>query len=202
MRNFLNDPLNMRDAEGFWLGAISGSATTIAAGGDVFSFVNLLARPVCVVAMPIRWVTTTAFSAAQSLAFRVNKVTGFSAQNNANGTLVQAHYLYAGGSNLNNAGAAILTTDRVPTTEMSGYIVATNTAISGGTYTAYDADEPDHLAVSASATSPVLSDDGVLPGPLPLVLGQNEGIVVTNLITMGSTGVGRLFVGVRGWRKN
>ncbi len=199
-RNFSPASFNLTQAEGFVCGAVSGLVTGLAAGNDVFSFINLLDRPVIVTGVRLRFVTTTAFSSAQCMAFRVNKVTGFSAQHSAGGTSVQAHYLYQAGVAVTNAGTPVATGDRIPTTEINGYIAATG-AISGGTYTAEDTDEPEQFAVGAGSTLPVVVDDWLpTQGLLPLVLPKNSGIVVNNQIAMGSSGVGNLFVGIDGWR--
>ncbi len=199
-RNFLNDSINLRDAEGFVCGAVSGLVTAVAAGGDVFGFVNLIDRPALITGIRLRWVTTTAFASAQALAFRVNKVYGFTAIHTTGGTAVQAHYLFQGGVASKADGSAPAVGDRIPLTELSAYISATG-AITGSTYTGEDTDEPEQFAVGAGSVLPGVYDD-YLPGQgiLPMVLTKNTGIVVNNHILMGASGVGNLFVAVDGYR--
>lgn len=185
---------NAEGAEGILFPAVSGLVTAVAAGGDLAGFVNLDPRPLCVTAIRIRWVTTTAFASAQALAFRVNKVTGFTAIHTTGGTAVQAHHLFAEGI----VGTAV--GDRVALASLSGYIAATG-AISGATYTAEDTDEPDVFAVGAGSTLPGVYEDWTPPIRGMLVLPQFTGIVVNNQILLGSSGVGNLFVGIDGYRQ-
>lgn len=181
------------DAEGVCIAMISGDVTGVAAAADLGSIVNLDARPLCVRASAIRWATKTAFASAQCLEFRVNKVYGFTANNNSGGTSVQAHHYFAGGIVGNATGG------RIALTSISGYIAATG-AISGGTYTAEDLDEPEQIAVSAGATLPGIYDDYIPVGGLPWVLEQNTGLVLNNHIAMGGSGVGHLFWRVDAYR--
>jgi len=185
---------NAEGAEGIVWGAVSGLVTAIAAGADVAGFVNLDARPFCVTGIRIRFATTTAFTSAQALAFRVNKVTGFTAIHTTGGTAVQAHHCFAEGI----GGTA--TGDRVALTSLSGYIAATG-AISGATYTAEDTDEPDVFAVGAGSTLPGVYEDWSPPARGMLVLPQFTGLVVNNHLLMGASGFGNLFVGIDGYRQ-
>lgn len=187
--NLVIHPANMVAARGIRVGAVSGSLTTVAAGGDVFGITNLSVHPYAVSLVSLRFVTTTAFASAQGLAFRVNKVYGFTAIHNSGGTAVQAHYKRQS----QVRGSAV--GDRVPLTELSAYIANTG-AISGATYTAEDTDEPDWFAVGAGSTLPAVYEDYSPADGLCTVLEQNEGIVVNNHILMGSSGVGNLFVGL------
>ena len=83
---------NLVQAEGYLVGCRSNLLTGVAAAADVFGMRNILAtRDALAVAwIRLRWVTTTAFGAAQSLAFRVNKVYGFTAIHDTGGTAIQA----------------------------------------------------------------------------------------------------------------
>jgi hypothetical protein len=180
---------NLVQAEGFLVGARSGLMTVIAADADVFGMRNILSTKdaIAVAWIRLRWVTTTAFGAAQSLAFRVNKVYGFTAIHSAGGTAVQAHFRRQSQRRGTAAG------DRVPLTEISSYISDT-AAITGATYTAEDTDELECYAVGASSTGPGVYEDWTPEDGIPLVLEANEGLVINNEITMGATGVGRLAV--------
>jgi hypothetical protein len=191
--NFHFDP-NSSSNEYITVGAVSGDLTTVAAGGDVFGHVNLNDAAELVLGIRIRVVTKTAFASAQGLAFRVNKVTGFTGIHNSGGTAVQAHYNFGEGLTVTRAGAAVATGDRVPLTELSSYISNTG-AISGATYTAEDTDEPEVFAVGAGSTLPGVYEDCSPPGGL-WVLPKNTGIVVNNHILMGASGVVNLFIGL------
>jgi len=198
MKNNLRyDPMD-QSSEGLIWGAVSGLITGIAAGGDVAGLRNIHATPIVVQRIRIRFVPTTAFASAQAMAFRVNKVTGFTAIHTTGGTAVQAHYNYGEGINVNRAGAALATGDRIPLAEISGYIAATG-AISGATYTAEDTDEPDVFAIGSGSALPSVWENWTPPGG-PMVLPQNTGLVVNNHIAMGGSGVGNLFVAVDGFR--
>lgn len=186
--NLVIHPANLVQAMGVRWPAVSGLLTGVAAGGDVAGLVNLSAHPYAVSLVNIRFVATTAFASAQALAFRVNKVTGFTAVHTTGGTAVQAHYKRQS----QVRGSAV--GDRVPLTELSGYIGATG-AITGAVYTPEDTDEPDVFAVGAGSTLPGVYEDYAPRDGLCYVLEQNEGLVVNNQILMGASGVGNLFVG-------
>ena len=187
--NMVIHPANLVQAEGLAVGAVSGAITTIAAGGDVFGFRNVAGRPLAVANLRVRFVPTTAFASAQAVAFRVHKVYGLSKLHDTAGTSVQAHY------KRQNQVRGSAVGDRVPLTQMAAYIAGT-AAITGATYTSADDDEPEELAVSDGSVLPSIRDhhfwsrDGLCH-----VLEVNEGIVVKNHITMGTSGVGNLFVG-------
>mgnify|MGYP001586664771 CR=1 FL=1 len=187
---------NIADAQMLCIPLLSGLVTIVAAGGDLAGIVNLNAAPLGIVGIRTRWVTTTAFAAAQAIAFRINKVYGFTAIHTSGGTAVQAHYNYQGGMSIDRAGTAIAVGDRVPLTEISSYIAATG-AITGATYTGEDTDEPEVFCVGAGSTSPGVYDDYT---PLGLILEKNTGLVLNNHITMGASGVGNLFLGVDAYR--
>jgi hypothetical protein len=191
--NYRWDP-NSSASEYITAPGLSGLLTGVAAGGDVCGWVNLNDAPLLVLGIRIRWVTTTAFASAQSLAFRANKVTGFTAIHTTGGTAVQAHYNYAEGLKVHRSGTAVATGDRIPLTEISGYISATG-SITGSTYTAEDTDEPEVFAVGAGSTLPGVYEDCYPPGGL-WVLPKNTGVVVNNHILMGASGVGNLFIGL------
>lgn len=200
MGNSLAENLGMRDsrnllqATGYILGAVSGLVTGVAAAGDVFGLRNVSTKAVAISMIRLRWVTTTAFASAQGLAFRVNKVTGFTAIHDTGGKAVQAHYKRQSQIRGSSVGA------RVALTDLSAYI-SDATAITGATYTAEDTDEPDLFAVGAGSTLPGVYEEWAPEDGLPLVLEQNEGIVVNNHIALGASGVGNLFVGLELFRE-
>ena len=186
---------NIQDAQGIVVPLLSGLMTGIAAAADVAAVCNLGTIPLVVDGVRIRWVTTTAFAAAQALAFRMNKVYGFTAVHTG-GTPVatQAHYNYQEGVKTNQAtGAAVTTGDRIPLTEISS-VISGIAAITTATYTGEDVDEPEVFAVGAGSTLPGVYENWY---PLvPLILPQFTGLVFNNHIAMGASGVGNLFIGV------
>lgn len=191
--NLALHPDRLKEAEGLIVPALSNLVTGVAAGADVFGLVNLSDRPLVVSGIRLRWVTTTAFTAAQALAFRLNKVYGFTVLHSSGGKSVQGHYQ-------NQAGiAGSIAGDRVPLTDFAAYIADTG-AITGATYTGEDTDEPELFAVGAGSTLPGVYEDFGRDDGLPLVLTKNTGIVINNHILMGAGGVGNLFVGIDAFR--
>lgn len=186
---------NLAQAEGYIVGARSGLMTAIAADADVFGMRNILSTKdaLAVAWIRLRWETAAAFTTAQSLAFRVHKAYGFTAIHSAGGTAVQAHFRRQS----QRKGTAV--GDRVPLTEISSYISGT-AAITGATYTAVDADEPEAYAVGAGSTTPGVYDDWTPEDGIPLVLEPDEGLVIKVDILMGAVGAGRLWVGVGCYR--
>jgi hypothetical protein len=199
MKNNLRyDPMD-QNAEGVIWCALSGAMTGIAAAADVGGVVNLLDAPWVIQRIRIRWVTSTAFATAQCLAFRVNKVTGFTAvHTGGTPTAVQAHHLYGEGIGKTRAGVTMVTGDRIPLTEISG-VISSTAALTTPVYTAEDTDEPEVFAMGAGSTLPSVYENWAPPGP-PLVLTKNTGLIINNHILMGASGVGNLFVGVDGYR--
>lgn len=180
-------------AEGVAVGMLSGAVTGVAANADLGGIVNLDDRPLAVRLSRLRWLTSTAFTSAQCLGFRVNKVYGFTAIHTTGGTAIQAHHYYNGGI------GGLTTGQRIALTSLSSYIAATG-AISGATYTAEDTDEPEQFAVSSGATLPGVFDDYVPVGGLAWVLEKNTGLVLNNVVAMGAAGVGNLFWGIDAYR--
>lgn len=199
MKNNLRyDPMD-QSAEGLVIPLLSGAITGIAAGADVGAIRNISTSAIMVQRIRIRFVPTTAFASAQSMAFRINKVYGFTAVHDTGSpTAVQAHYNHQAGQLTTRAGAVIATGDRIPLTEISSVIAAT-AAITNGVYTAEDTDEPEVFAIGAGSTLPSVYENWVPPGP-PLILTANTGLIINNHILMGASGVGNLFIGVDGYR--
>lgn len=195
MKNNLRYLESASDEEGLTIGMLSGAITGIAAGGDVAAIRNIHASPIRILRVRLRFVTTTAFAAAQCMGFRGHKVYAFTAvHDTGTPTAIQAHYNFQGGHSVTRAGVAVAVGDRIPLTEISS-VVAGTAAMTNGAYTAADADEPEILAIGAGSTLPSVYENWVPPGP-PLVLSANTGLVIKNQILMGASGAGTLFVGV------
>lgn len=184
---------SLQDSQGIIIPLLSGLMTGIAAAADVAGVCNLNAAPLIVDGIRIRWVTTTAFTTAQGLAFRCNKVTGFTAvHTGGTPTAIQAHYAYGEGVKTTRAGVVVATGDRIPLTEISS-VISGIAAITTATYTGEDVDEPDVFAVGAGSTLPGVYENYY---PTFLVLPQFTGLIFNNHIAMGASGVGNLYIGI------
>jgi hypothetical protein len=193
--NFVLLERNAVDAQGITIGMLSGDMTGIAAAADVAGVRNILDVPLVVDGVRIRCVTKTAFGTAQALAFRMNKVTGFTAVHDTGTPIAcQAHYNFGEGVKTDMAGAALTTGSRIPLTEISSVISSTAAISISGGYTGEDVDEPELFAVGAGSTLPGVYENWY--PLLPLVLPKNTGLVFNNHIAMGAAGVVHLFIGI------
>jgi hypothetical protein len=183
---------NLVQAVGIVAPARSGLMTGIAADADVYALRNVHStRTFSVGMIRFRWYTTTAFGTAQSMAFRVSKVFGFTAVHSG-GTPVACQAHYKTQPHRQTAGT------RVPLTELSA-VISSTAALTTATYTAPDDDEPDEMVVSSGAVLPVLSEIWRPRDGLPLVLEPNTGIVIKLDVAMGASGLGRLYVAPEGF---
>lgn len=208
--NHLVEPGNLVKARGYTVSAISGLLTIVSADGHVFGLRNVATdiegipgksgsrattEALVVTKVSVRFATAIAFASAQSLIFRGYKVSGFTAIHTTGGTAVRAHYKRKSSV----PGAASF---RAPLTDISAYMSDTG-AITGQTLTAQTALEPEFVAMGAGSTLPgVFEDYGDGALQLPLLLEQDEGLLIDVGLTMGATGVGRLFVDVECHRPN
>jgi hypothetical protein len=208
--NHVIEPGNLVQARGYTVSAISGLLTTVAANGLVFGLRNVatdvegipgksgsraVTEALIVTGVRVRFAPVTAFGAAQGLIFRGYKVSGFTGIQDTGGTAVRAHYKRVG--NVRGAGSY-----RAPLTDISAYISTTG-AITGGTFTAPTAGEPEFVAVAAGALQPAIVET-IEPGALWLSqpLEKDDGLVIDCGITMGASGTGYLFVDVECHRPN
>jgi hypothetical protein len=163
------------------VGVPTGAVTGLATGAAIFSFRNLSANPILVRRVGVGFVTTTAFTAAQLVSFGLVVARNFTASDSG-GTAVA----------LTGSNAKHRTTLATPTS--LDCRVATTAALTAGTR----ALDTNNLAVAAGwsggagvivppALNNLLSHD---TGDYPLVLAQNEGLLVANLTAMGAAGVG------------
>jgi hypothetical protein len=184
----LIEPGGMSQSLPFITSAVSGLLTaTIGAASDLWSLRNASSNKVLsVTGVRMAWLSTTAFDAAQSLAFGVHKVTGFTA--------------------IHTGGAAIKTIATRPVDSIAPAVdtpdvqcrMAAAALIDTATYTAPDADEPDVVLATDNSVAPggsLLMRAGSVSFPI-FRLRPDEGLVLKNLVAFGSTGVGRLFVGI------
>jgi hypothetical protein len=170
-----------------WLsvGAQSGALTGVAANGPVFSFRNISANPVLIRRVGLGFVTTTAFTAPQTLSWGLFFARAFTASDTG-----QTAIALTGNNSKHRTALGTLTSVDCRISNAGALGVGTRTL------------DANSLAVAATyagavgagltpTLSNLLSQD---TGDYPLVLAQNEGIVIANLTAMGAGGVGSLFV--------
>jgi hypothetical protein len=166
---------------------VSG-VTVIASAGTMFSLQNTSASNVVVIKrLGIGFITTTGFTAAQEVSFGLRVARSFSAADTAGTSLAPA---------TNNGKKR--TSSFTPSA--TAIRICTTAAITAGTRTL---DTFQHrvlggfvLATTAGVTIAPAVDNlwGHSAENYPLVLAQNEGIVIECLVTMGAAGVGTFFV--------
>jgi hypothetical protein len=167
------------------VGAPTGLITGIAAGGPIFSLRNISANLILVRRVGIGFLTTTAFTTAQAMSFGLQFARNFTASDTA-GTAIA----------LTGNNATHRTSLATPTSLDAR--IATTGALTAGTRT-LDANllsvQAGFSAAAGVSLPPAL--DNLLShdtGDYPLVLAQNEGLLIVNLTAMGATGVGNGFV--------
>lgn len=169
------------------VGVASGLVTGLAAGATIFSFRNLSNNPVLVRRAGVGFVTTTAFTAAQMVSFGLSAARAFTVSDSG-GTAIALT-----GNNAKHR------TSLVTPTSLDCRI-ATTGALTAGTRTV----DANALGIQAGwsgaagatiapALNNLLSHD---TGDYPVVLAQNEGLLVVNQTAMGAGGVGTAFVGI------
>jgi len=185
---FRTQRVSLRAAEliGYYsVAGASGALTGVAANGPVFSFRNTGANLMCIRNVRIGFVTTTAFTAAQGLSYSLLRANSFTASDTGGTSL-----FVAGGNKHRNAFTNITSAPDIRISSTAALTAGTRTletvsmAIAGGSST----------GVGTSMPITDLHENDA--GDYPLVLAQNEGFIVTNLIAMGAAGVIQLQVGV------
>jgi len=172
-----------------WLpvAARSGGLTGVAANAALFSFRNLAGNPVIVRRVGIGFICTTGFTAAQELAWGLKVARAFTASDSS-GTAVAL------------AGNNCKARTSLGTLTSNDCRISAAAALTAGTKT-LDTNDLGVVGAYAAATTPgnllptslnnLLSHDA---GDYPLVLAQNEGFNIMNLVAMGAAGVGTLYV--------
>lgn len=170
------------------ISATSGLLTTVAArtssAGHCFAFRwSSTALLALITRLKLRWQTNTAFTAAQEVAFKAFRLTGYTGS-------------HSGGTQIT-----------IPTKKETRFAasafgdarIGTTGALTAGTHT-FDNQEYASLNLwSQSGAAPAVygGESEVFPPTMDyplLVLAQDEGICVTNEILMGAAGTGRLMV--------
>lgn len=164
---------------------VSGALTGVAANGTVFSMRNTGASLLLVRRISLGFFTTTAFTTAQDLAYSLVKANSFTASDSGQTAL------FVAGANKHRTSFANVSS-------APDIRIANTAAITAGTRTL----ETISMGILAGGSTglatgmprqEMLEQDA---GDYPLVLAQNEGFIITNLVLMGAAGVIRLNVSV------
>lgn len=185
--------LGLKYAQPGYIGAKGVVGNTITAEAPLFALRvlpytnplsgNVVNRPIAITQLRMKWVTTTAYDAAQlGMALEVHKTT-CTANHDTGGAQVLAQRKSTSGY------------DAIPATEIDVYITGSG-AISGGSHTLIaEEGAPFDVAVGAGV-SPAFESIWVPEDGFPLKIEQNEGLLIHNAIELEATGAGLLFVGI------
>ena len=173
----------------FSMGLKTGATTAVAANAAIFSFRNLAANPLMIRRVGIGALVTTAFTAAQQIDYAlwfarawtsadvggpVVAVTGNNAKHRTSlATVTSAELRIATTAGLT---AGVRTLDTSPLSIVGGFSAAAGLG-----------------AAIPTTTNSLFSHD---TGDHPLILGQNEGIVVAPFTTMGAGGAVFVYVNI------
>jgi hypothetical protein len=165
----------------------TGALTGLAAGAAIFSFRNLAANPVIVRRVGTGFITTTAFTAAQMMSFGLAVARSFTTSD-------------SGGTAIALAGSNAKHRTALATPTSLDCRVATTGALTAGTRTV----DANTLGLQAgwaggAGTTIVPALNNLLAhdtGDYPIVLSQNEGLLISNLTAMSAGGVGMAFASI------
>jgi hypothetical protein len=177
----------------FQLAVPTGAITTIAANAPLFSFRWAPGTgALCVVKrISVGFVCTTAFGTAQSMGFGAYVARSFSGSDSGQTAVVL--------TGNNNKYRTSLATSQVTDARVSG-----TAAITVGTRT-LDANALGltYFWVPGAGTSLTQTDlISYDANDYPIVLANNEGIVINNLVLMGATGVGNAVINIEWFEAN
>jgi len=182
------------EGEQYRLAATSGLLTAVAAGtataGYLFAFRWGSATEACLLHRVIaKWRTIAGFTAAQEINLDIIRATGFSAST-------------TGGTAATLTGNNTLKRTSQNVTQLTDARIGTTTALTAGTQTldtmsmAFDGASEMATGAAIPRTSFEVEADFTVVRGGPLVLLQNEGFIVRNLILMGAGGTARVSVEV------
>lgn len=169
------------------VGVQSGAIATVAANGPVFSLRNISTKLIIIRRVGIGFIATTGFTAAQKLDFGLTVARNFTASDSG-GTAIA--FTGSNGKHRTSLGTPSSLDARIATT--AALTAGTRTldtnalAMIGGYAAALGVG-----AIIAPALNNMFTHDA---GDYPLVLAQNEGLILSPLTTMGAGGAGNLFV--------
>ena len=164
---------------------VSGALTGVAAAGPVFSLRNLASNLLVVRRVGVTFGTTTAFTTAQALGYNLLFARSFTASDSGGTALA-----VTGSQNKHRTSLATPTSLDMRISSTGALTAGTRTLDTVGLGVAYGSSTA--VGTSLPPTT-LLSHDA---GDHPVVLAQNEGLVVTNLIAMGAAGVINLSVNI------
>jgi hypothetical protein len=163
------------------VGVVSGNLAGIAANAGIFSFRNISSNPIVMRRIGIGFVTTTAFTAAQTVGFALFLARNFTASDSG-GTAIA--FTGNNGKHRSSLGTPTSLDCRIATTAALGGGTRTLDANSIGIQAGWSGAAGTTIA---PALNNLLSHD---TGDYPIVLAQNEGLVIANLTAMGAGGAG------------
>jgi hypothetical protein len=171
------------------IGAQTGAMTAVSVGttGLIFAFRNLATNPVMIRRIGLGFVTTTAFTTAQMMAFGLSFARSWTVSDSG-GTAIGL----TGNNGKHRSSMGILTSVDAR--------IATTTALTNGTKV-LDGNTLAQIGGWSGGQGTMIAPAlGNLFGhdseDYPLVLAQNEGFNIQNLITMGAGGAGVAFVNI------
>lgn len=171
------------------IGTATGLATVVAANGSIFSFRNISSNLIIVRRVGVGYICTTGYTAAQSVQI---------------GLMVERNWLTS-----DSGGTAIALTGNngkyrtsLATPTSMDVRISTTAALTAGSRTS----DANYLAV-VGGWCPAATTGNIIPpslnnlfsqdtGDHPLVLSQNEGFTIRNIVLGGAAGVGNFYVNV------
>lgn len=169
------------------IGAASGALTGAAANAAVFSFRNISANPVVVRRVGIGFVVTTGFTTAQELRWGLRFARGFTASD-------------TGGTAIGLTGNECKVRTSLDTLTSVDCRISSTGALTAGAKVL----DTSHLGMIGAYAAATTAGNILPPAPdnllkqdsddYPLVLAQNEGFNIMNVVAMGAAGVGTLYV--------
>lgn len=172
----------------YTLSEFTGLTTGIAANGEVFQVRWTDATNLMVLRyLKIRWATVTGFTAAQECALSASKVSAWSADGSGGTTITPSV------SNTTNRNS-------YPVSKIGSMRIATTGALTAGTKTIAANPFLTMMRKTMAAAATVQDTDFEAEfrssegNVSPIILAQNEGIVVRNVIAMGAAGTARLAI--------
>jgi len=181
----------------YHLSATSGAMTLIAAAGPVFSFRYAPGTgQVCVIKrVLIGWNTTTGFTTGQALGFGLYSARSFIASDTGGTSLAP----FIGNVQKNR-------TNQMITTQVTDARISTTAVLTAGTRTldTQALGQTYFYAPTTTAGTHLTNTNLVLHNvnDHPIVLQNNEGLVIANQILMGAAGVGTLTVNIEWFEAN
>lgn len=195
MSSMLISENNLRSAAGGFIGAKSGAITGITGEGPIFGLRNCpyqppgspapptVNRPMAITQMRIRFIPTVVFTAAQNMILEMHKTTCTANLSTGSPVTVLAQRKKFSGYLA------------IPETEID--IKIANTAILGGAgHTIQGSDDAPFEMGGAFGVSPGFETIWTAEDGIPLVLEENEGLLLHVLNAMGAGGAGHVFVGI------